>query len=88
MKRTLIATAIFLLPMTAVWADDPYKNNGEPNYKYKSGTGVEYQYDLSKPSDKVRYEVDPAAKLRDSLIVDPRVKLDRDRGQSGGGARR
>jgi hypothetical protein len=36
-----------------------------------------YQYDLSNPSDQLRYSVDPGAQLRDSINVEPRVEIDR-----------
>lgn len=93
MKRMLITAAIFLLPTTAVLAsdnqqNDPYKSSGDPNYRYRSSTGTEYQYDLSKPNDQVRYEVDVKAKMRDELNVDPRREIDQGLGQHGGGARR
>ena len=33
------------------------KRNKE--YPYKSSSGTRYKYDLSKPGDRIRYEVDP-----------------------------
>jgi len=60
------------------------KRNKE--YPYKSSSGTRYKYDLSKPSDRIKYEVDPAAQIRDS--INPRVKIDRDLGQHGGGSER
>ena len=53
-------------------------------YPYESSTGQRYEYDLSNPADRARYRVDPAAQARDR--VNPRVKLDRNMGQYGGGA--
>jgi hypothetical protein len=58
------------------------KRNKE--YPYESTSGTRYKYDLSKPSDQIKYEVDPAAQLRDS--INPRVEMDRDLWQYGGGA--
>ena len=68
--------------------DGPYDNQGNPNYRYQGPTGTQYQYDLSRPQDQIRYEVDPRAQLRDSISVDPRRDLDRDLGRYGGGAKR
>lgn len=52
---------------------------------YRGTSGKQYQYDLSKPSDQLRYSVDPDAQLHDSINIDPRVELDRGLGQYGGG---
>ncbi len=59
----------------------------EPTYKYKSSTGNRYKYDLSKPGDKIRYETDPGAQLRDSIYmpINPSTDIDRGLGQYGGG---
>ncbi len=53
---------------------------------YRGSSGAMYQYDLSNPSDQLRYSVDPGAQLRDE--IDPRVQLDRSLGQYGGGIAR
>ena len=53
---------------------------------YRGSSGALYQYDLSNPSDQLRYSVDPGAQLRDE--IDPRVQLDRSLGQYGGGVGR
>ena len=55
-------------------------------YPYESSSGTRYKYDLSKPTDQIRYEVDPGAQIRDSINVNPRIGLDRNLGQYGGGA--
>ena len=68
--------------------NDPYKTNGDPNYRYQGSNGTRYQYDLSNPSDQVRYSVDVGAQLRDSINVNPSVDLDRGLGQVGGGLQR
>lgn len=61
-------------------------NSGNPNSKvYQGVSGKHYDYDLSNPGDKTMYDVDPAAKLNDSLNVDPLVDIDRGLGQYGGG---
>lgn len=55
---------------------------------YRGSSGAMYKYDLSRPMDRLRYEVDPMTQLRDSMSIDPRVELDRGMGQFGGGAMR
>jgi hypothetical protein len=52
---------------------------------YKSSTGRIYEYDLSKPLDRLRYRVDPKAKLRDRLDINPQRRIERNIGQYGGG---
>jgi len=52
---------------------------------YRSSTGSTYEYDLSNPSDRVRYGADPLAKLRDRLDVNPQRRIERNTGQYGGG---
>lgn len=52
---------------------------------YKSRFGSEYEYDLSKPTDQIRYEVDVGAQMRDEMDVDPRREIEQDMGQYGGG---
>jgi hypothetical protein len=87
-----IVTGLFALAVAgqAVAADlpsdirrdsGPYDNRGNPNYRYQGPTGTQYQYDLSRPSDQIRYEVDPRAQIRDGISVDPRRDLDRDLGR-------
>jgi hypothetical protein len=53
-------------------------------YPYESNTGTRYKYDLNNPVDKIKYDVDPAAQVLDS--VNPMIEIDRDLGQYGGGA--
>lgn len=55
------------------------------NQGYQGSSGARYQYDLSKPTDQLRYEIDPGAQLRDQISVDPGRDLDRSIGQHGGG---
>lgn len=91
MKTKILIAVSILCWATVVSADssdDPYKTNGDPNYRYKSSSGTGYQYDLSNPADKIRYEVDVSAQVRDSINVNPMVDIDRDLGQVGGGIRR
>jgi hypothetical protein len=88
----LVVTFVGILPSLSTAFDDPYNqqpyvNSGQPNYRYKSYTGKEYQYDLSRPQDQLRYDLDLGAQMRDELNVDPRIELDRGLGQYGGGAK-
>jgi hypothetical protein len=53
--------------------------------RYQGSFGTRYKYDLSRPSDQFRYQMDPGAQLRDQIQIDPRVDLDRSLGQYGGG---
>lgn len=63
----------------------PINDLNDNEYKYVSpSSGLKYKYDLSNPSDAIRYDVDPSAQLRDS--INPRVELDRGLGYQGGGA--
>jgi hypothetical protein len=77
MKLALLLLVVFSLNAQA--RDDDNKSN------YKSRFGNEYQYDLSRPADQIRYENDIRAQMRDELDVDPRRDLERDMGQYGGG---
>jgi hypothetical protein len=52
---------------------------------HRSSFGSTYEYDLSNPSDRVRYGADPAAKLRDRLDINPQRRIERNIGQYGGG---
>jgi hypothetical protein len=62
----------------------PSYNSNAPS-GYTSSTGSTYEYDLSNPSDRVRYGADPAAKLRDRIDVNPQRRIERNTGQHGGG---
>lgn len=92
MKKIILLVIMALLATSrAVAWDNNYetsrqKQEKERNkkYPYESTTGTRYKYDLSKPSDRIKYEVDPAAQVRDS--VNPRVGIDRSLGQHGGGS--
>ncbi len=65
---------------------EPYDQYGNPNYRYEGPTGKRYQYDLNNPSDQIQYEIDVGAQLRDEINPDPRIQIDQDLGQFGGGA--
>jgi hypothetical protein len=60
------------------------KRNKE--YPYESTSGTRYKYDLSKPGDQMKYEMDYHSQMKDSMNVNPRVDMDKDLGQYGGGA--
>jgi len=95
--RISLFLIVALLVNTAAIAGDSYQSYYErqqlekeqqrnQEYPYESSTGTRYKYDLSKPSDQIRYEVDPRAQIRDSINVNPRIEIDRNLGQYGGGA--
>jgi hypothetical protein len=63
--------------------DSPYDRDQEEGYE--SSFGNRYEYDLSDPSDRIMYEVDPSAQIRDSIDVNPVRDLERSIGQYGGG---
>jgi hypothetical protein len=90
-KLILLVIMALLITSPAIAWENNYetsrqKQERERNkeYPYESTSGTRYKYDLSKPSDRIRYEVDPAAQIRDS--INPRVKIDRGLGQHGGGS--
>ena len=45
-----------------------------------------YQYDLSDPYDRLEYQLDLDAQMRDRINPNPGIQLDRDLGQYDGGA--
>jgi len=55
------------------------------NSGFKSSLGNTYQYDLSNPVDKRKYQSDPNAKLRDRTANQYMKALESILGQSGGG---
>ncbi len=66
----------------------PRKSREEDEYKYRGSSGARYKYDLSIPTDAMRYEMDLKAQMQDSMSLD--LKRDRDRGlgQWGGGIKK
>lgn len=52
---------------------------------YSSSTGTNYQYDLSNPTEQLRYSIDLDAQMRDARSLDLNRNLDRGMGQYGGG---
>jgi hypothetical protein len=75
----------FNLPIPEQVSKNSASDNEQRNRNYKSSFGNEYQYDLSKPSDQLKYELDLKAQMRDELDIDPRRELERDLLQNGGG---
>ncbi len=62
--------------------------NNSADMNYRGSSGVNYKYDLNKPMDKIRYDIDVNAKFKDdyaSPYTKMKVESDRDRGQFGGG---
>ncbi len=56
-------------------------------YKYEGSSGTRYKYDLSKPGDKLKYELDIGAQIKDDIYmpIKPGVEIDRGLNQYGGG---
>jgi hypothetical protein len=76
MKRTLLlSVALILLTASSSYAKS----------YYVTPTGTKYQYNLNNPSDRISYEVDPVAKLRDRTTPNPLRNIDRNLGVRGGG---
>ena len=63
------------------------QTNIDPTYKYESGSGNRYKYDLSNPGDRIEYKLDIDAQINDKIKmpVNPGVKMDRDLNHYGGG---
>lgn len=94
MKKTIIAVSLCLVasPCFAFMNDVASQQENQHTQilqpkVYESSTGNQYKYDLSKPSDQIRYSVDPSAQLHDSINmpVHPSTDIDRSLGQHGGG---
>ena len=64
---------------------DENSGNTNSNRGYESSFGNRYEYDLSRPGERVRYGADPGAQVRDSIDVNPTRDLERQTGQFGGG---
>ena len=77
MKKIVLVGLLFSLFGFEAFAD---------GYNYQGHSGTKYKYDLSKPSDKVQYDIDVNAQMKDELNSwKPGVQLDRGMGQYGGG---
>jgi hypothetical protein len=70
-------------PSIPTYNSNAYSSNTSNGYT--GSFGRKYQYDLSNPSDRVQYNADPAAKLRDRIDPGPFKGLEQNTGQSGGG---
>jgi len=84
----LLGSAIFVSNAIAgniTWNNIDTGSN-DSSSGYESSLGNKYQYDLSKPTDRIQYGVDPAAQLRDSIDVNPTREIEQGIGQYGGGA--
>ena len=63
-----------------------YSNSySSPSTGYSSSYGNHYQYHLSNPVDRVRYNSDPSARLRDRVTPNPYRNIESNTNQSGGG---
>jgi len=62
---------------------EPFNSNTPSTYK--SSFGNKYQYDLSNPLDRVRYNSDPGAQLRDRVTPNPYKDIESNTLQQGGG---
>lgn len=97
---TLVVTGLFLVaPIAALsqYDDSDYNKENDDSYGYdrsydsdqdkgyESSFGNRYEYDLSDPSDRIMYDVDPNAQLRDSIDVNPVRDVERSIGEYGGG---
>ena len=62
-----------------------YNSSNDTRSQYKGSSGARYQYDLSNPIDKMNYDMDYGAQIRDQINVNPSRSLDRQMNQYGGG---
>ncbi len=88
MKKILSIVALTTLATSAYSYDYGYGSQNDSKRGYESSFGNKYEYDLSNPSDRIRYEIDPAAQLMDSIDVNPTRELERGLGQYGAGVYR
>lgn len=72
-------------------SDDQKKGNGssygnkDQNQGYESSFGNKYQYDLNNPSDRVDYDTDPDAQVRDKFGANPGREFEKGVGENFGG---
>lgn len=85
MKKLILCLAIgtYLFAYDYKTYDEEY--NSSKDYNYQGSSGAKYKYDLSNDMDRMKYDMDENAKMQDSINVDPRIEMDRDMGQYGGG---
>jgi hypothetical protein len=87
MKYFVLAACLAFASTSFAWDNPDIEKKYESESGYKSRFGNEYQYDLSKPQDRIRYGTDYDAQRRDSLSVDPRRGIERGLGEYGGGVK-
>ena len=86
-----IIILLLTIPFLSACGSSGYTNsfysssNSSSSSGYKSSLGNTYQYDLSNPVDKRKYQSDPKAKLRDRTTNQYMKALESILGQSGGG---
>jgi len=83
--------AVYTPPSHTRLTIQPVRLGVDDEYKYKSSSGLQYEYDLNKPLDALRYETDIGAQMRDQMKSPlDELKQERDswRGQKGGGIKR
>ena len=85
MKYLVLALSLAFATTASAWDDQKFENGYKRDSGFKSRFGNEYQYDLSKPQDRIRYETDYNAQRRDSFNLDPMREIERDLGEYGGG---
>lgn len=87
-RMVILALAFSLASSALAWNYDtePYDRAGEPNYRYEGMSGQNYQYDLSDPGDRMDYQMDLDAQMRDRINPSPGIDLDQQMNQYGGGA--
>ena len=83
----LLTSLLILLFTSPAYSENYGYDDDSSDYPYESSTGTSYEYDLSDPSDRVMYGVDPAAQLMDSINPDPMIEIDRNMNEYGGGAK-
>lgn len=82
---------VYTPPARTRLTTQPVRLGADDEYKYKSSSGLRYEYDLNKPLDALRYETDIGAQMRDQMKSPlDELKQERDswRGQKGGGIKR
>ena len=65
--------------------DDSSTSISSDHWGYENSAGNRYEYNLGDPGDRVEYEVDLDAQLRDQISVDPTREIDQGLGEYGGG---
>lgn len=78
-----LAESIDWQPVSSGGNGHDQSNSDSGKSSYESSSGNQYQYNLNKPTDRIRYEYDPSAQIRDRY--NPQADIDRSQGQFGGG---